>query len=52
MRELPQSIPLWAVRPEYEPEIIETLENSFGELEHMEDLGAALLSAAKKRSGG
>ena len=43
----PQSIPLWAVRPEYEPEIIETLENSFGELEHKEDLGAALLSAAK-----
>lgn len=43
----PQSIPFWAVRPEYEPEIIETLENSFGELEHKEDLGAALLSAAK-----
>ena len=43
----PQSIPLWAVRPEYEPEIIETLENSFGELERKEDLGAALLSAAK-----
>ena len=35
------------MRPEYEPEIIETLENSFGELEHKEDLGAALLSAAK-----
>ena len=47
MRELPQPVPLWAVRPEYEPEIIETLENSFGELEHKEDLGAALLSAAK-----
>ena len=43
----PQPLPLWAVRPEYEPEIIETLENSFGELEHKEDLGAALLSAAK-----
>ena len=43
----PQPVPLWAVRPEYEPEIIETLENSFGELEHKEDLGAALLSAAK-----
>ena len=35
------------MRPEYEPEIIETLENSFGELEHKEDLGTALLSAAK-----
>ena len=43
----PQPVPLWAVRPGYEPEIIETLENSFGELEHKEDLGAALLSAAK-----
>ncbi len=43
----PQPVPLWAVRPEYEPEIIETLENSFGELEYKEDLGAALLSAAK-----
>ena len=43
----PQPVPLWTVRPEYEPEIIETLENSFGELEHKEDLGAALLSAAK-----
>ena len=43
----PQPVPLWAVRPEYEPEIIETLENSFGELEYKENLGAALLSAAK-----
>ena len=43
----PKPVPLWAVRPEYEPEIIETLENSFGELEYKEDLGAALLSAAK-----
>ena len=43
----PQPVPLWAVRPGYEPEIIETLENSFGELEHKENLGAALLSAAK-----
>ena len=43
----PQPVPLWAVRPEYEPEIIETLENSFGELEYKENLGATLLSAAK-----
>jgi len=35
------------VREEYAPDIIETLENSFGELEHKEDLGEALLSAAK-----
>ena len=32
---------------EYAPDIIETLENSFGELERKEDLGEALLSAAK-----
>ena len=40
-------VPLWTVRPEYAPDIIETLENSFGELEHKENLGEALLSAAK-----
>lgn len=43
----PRPVPLWSVRPEYEPDIIETLENSFGELENKEDFGAALLSAAK-----
>ena len=40
-------VPLWTVREEYALDIIETLENSFGELEHREDLGDALLSAAK-----
>lgn len=43
----PRPVPIWTVREEYVPDIIETLENSFGELEHKEDLGAALLSAAK-----
>ena len=43
----PWPVPLWTVREEYAPDIIETLENSFGELEHKEDLGEALLSAAK-----
>ena len=43
----PRPVPIWTVREEYAPDIIETLENSFGELEHKEDLGAALLSAAK-----
>ena len=43
----PRPVPVWTVREEYAPDIIETLENSFGELEHKEDLGAALLSAAK-----
>ncbi|HIT33765.1 MAG TPA: N-6 DNA methylase, partial [Candidatus Faecousia intestinigallinarum] len=43
----PRPVPLWTVREEYAPDIIETLENSFGELEHKENLGEALLSAAK-----
>ena len=43
----PRPVPLWTVREEYAPDIIETPENSFGELEHKEDLGEALLSAAK-----
>lgn len=42
-----RSVPLWTVRPEYAPDIIEAMENSFGELEQKDDLGAALLSAAK-----
>ena len=40
-------VPLWTVRSEYAPDIIEALENSFGELEQKDDLGAALLSAVK-----
>ena len=43
----PRPVPLWTVREEDGPAIVETLENSFGELEHKEDLGEALLSAAK-----
>ena len=43
----PRPVPLWTVREEYALDIIETLENSFGELERKEDLGEALLSAAK-----
>ena len=42
-----QPVPLWTVREEYVPDIVETLENSFGELEHKEDFGDALLSAAR-----
>ena len=40
-------VPIWTMRPEYAPAVIETLENSFGELEDKTDLAAALLSAAK-----
>ena len=40
-------VSIWTMRPEYEPAVIEALENSFGELEDKTDLAAALLSAAK-----
>ena len=39
--------PIWTVREEYAPDITETLENSFGELEDKTSLAAALVSAAK-----
>ena len=42
-----RAVPLWRVRQEYEQDVVETLENSFGELENREDLGDALLSAAR-----
>ena len=40
-------VPIWAVREEFAPDIIETLENSFGTLEDKSDLPTALLSAVK-----
>ena len=40
-------VPIWTMRPEYEPSVIEALENSFGELENKITLASALLSAAK-----
>ena len=39
-------VPIWEVKPEYEKEIIDTLENSFGQLKEKNDLGQALTSAA------
>ena len=42
-----RAVPIWSMQPEYEPEVIEALENSFGELSEKQDLAAALLSAAK-----
>lgn len=40
-------VPLWSVREEYEADIIEALENSFGGIENKASLPAALLSTAK-----
>jgi N12 class adenine-specific DNA methylase len=39
-------IRLWDMKPEYEPEVIETLEATFGELENADTLADAILSAA------
>ena len=39
-------VPIWSMRSEYEDEIIETLEGTFGELENKEDLISAIVSAA------
>lgn len=40
-------VPIWAMKPEYTDDVIESLENTFGELENRESLADAVLSAAK-----
>lgn len=40
-------VPLWEVQPGQEADVIESLENCFGELESKENLASALLSTAK-----
>ena len=40
-------VPIWTMRREYEQEVTEALENSFGELENKYSLAATLISAAK-----
>ena len=42
----PRPVPIWTVRPEQEPAIMETLENGFGVLGNTNTLGDALISAA------
>lgn len=39
-------VPVWQYKAEYETDVIETLENSFGELEDKSDIYNAVLSAA------
>ena len=39
-------VPLWNMKAEYEPDVIETLESSFGTLENKSTLADAILSAA------
>ena len=40
-------VPIWNMKPEYTDDVIESLENTFGELENRESLADAVLSAAK-----
>ncbi|MEM5770260.1 MAG: DNA methylase, partial [Bacillota bacterium] len=40
-------VPLWQMEPRFEAEVIESLENSFGELEDKATLANALISAAR-----
>ena len=40
-------VPIWDMKPEYTDDVIESLENTFGELENKNSLADAVLSAAK-----
>ena len=39
-------VPIWDMKPDYEAEVIESLENSFGDLDDKSSLAAAIISAA------
>ena len=41
-----KTVPLWKYKDDYEQAVIETLENTFGELEHKGDMIDAVISAA------
>ena len=40
-------VPIWDMKPEYTDDVIESLENTFGELENKDSLADAVMSAAK-----
>ena len=40
-------VPIWEMRPEFENEVIDSLENCFGDLENRDSLADALLSVTK-----
>ena len=40
-------VPIWQMKPEYTDDVIESLENTFGEMENRGSLADAVLSAAK-----
>lgn len=46
-RQNSKSVPIWQYKEEYQTDIIETLENSFGELENKDNLYNAVISMAE-----
>ena len=42
-----RTVPIWQMRSEYTQEVIESLENTFGELENKDSIAQAVMSAAK-----
>ena len=42
-----RTIPIWQMKPQYEDAVIETLENSYGELTDKPDFGECLMQIAK-----
>ena len=42
-----RTVPIWAMKPEYDEDVIETLESTFGELKSKDTLIDAVLSAAE-----
>lgn len=45
--ETSRAVPIWVYKPEYEQAVIETLENTFGELSNKSDIVDAVISAAE-----
>ena len=42
-----KTVPIWAMRQEYEADVIETLESTFGEIENKSSLAEAIMGAAR-----
>ena len=42
-----RTVPIWDMRQEYEADVIETLENTFGEIENKSSLAEAIMGAAR-----
>ena len=42
-----RTVPIWDMRQEYEADVIETLESTFGEIENKSSLAEAIMGAAR-----